>query len=112
VIEMEADRAVAPARPSYDELVFRCEIRPVLQFESLIETMFSLATDGLTNARRMPNPFRPPYSHTHVDTVLLPFPPVPLQRAAFAIGAPRGRALGHGPTYEPALPLKPVAAAV
>jgi quercetin dioxygenase-like cupin family protein len=26
-----------------DELVFRCEIRPALQFESLIETMFSRA---------------------------------------------------------------------
>ena len=36
----------------------RCEIRPALQFESLTETMFSLAADGLTNVNGMPNPFR------------------------------------------------------
>jgi quercetin dioxygenase-like cupin family protein len=35
-----------------DELVFRCEIRPALQFESLIETMFSLASHVRFRARR------------------------------------------------------------
>ncbi len=38
------------------ELVFRCEVRPALKFESLIETMFSLAADGKTNRKGMPNP--------------------------------------------------------
>jgi quercetin dioxygenase-like cupin family protein len=42
-----------------DELVFRCEIRPALQFEQLIETMFGLAADGKTNKKGMPNPIRP-----------------------------------------------------
>ena len=38
---------------------FVCEIRPALQFESLVETMFALAADGKTNRKGMPmNPFR------------------------------------------------------
>ena len=28
-----------------------CEVRPALQFEQLIETMFALASDGKTNSR-------------------------------------------------------------
>ena len=30
-----------------------CEVRPALQFEALIETMFSLAADGKTNRKGM-----------------------------------------------------------
>lgn len=94
-----------------EELVLRCEIRPALQFESLIETMFSLAVDGLTNARGMPNPFRlAVIAQAHFDTVRLPVPPVLLQRAALAVGAPLGRALGYEPTHRPELPLRPVIA--
>ena len=37
---------------------FVCEIRPALQFESLVETMFALAADGKTNRKGMPNPLR------------------------------------------------------
>jgi hypothetical protein len=29
-------------------------VRPALQFESLLETMFALATDGKTNRKGMP----------------------------------------------------------
>ena len=32
-----------------------CEVRPALQFEQLIETMFALAADGKTNEKGMPN---------------------------------------------------------
>ena len=35
---------------------FVCEIRPALQFESLVETMFALAADGKTNRKGMPEP--------------------------------------------------------
>ena len=42
-----------PARRSY---VFRCEVRPALRFESLIETMFALAAAGKTSKKGMPNP--------------------------------------------------------
>jgi quercetin dioxygenase-like cupin family protein len=86
-----------------DELVFRCEIRPALQFEQLIETMFSLAADGKTNKNGMPNPFRlAVVAQAHLDTVVLPFPPVWLQKLALAAGAPLGRLLGFRETYEPA----------
>ena len=84
-------------------LVFRCEIRPALQFESLIETMFSLAADGKTNKRGLPNPFRlAVVARAHLDTVVLPFPPVWMQKLGLAVGAPLGTLLGYGPTYIPA----------
>jgi len=41
-----------------DEVRFVCEVQPALQFESLLETMFSLAADDKTNKKGMPNPFR------------------------------------------------------
>ena len=81
---------------------FVCEIRPALQFESLLETMFVLAEDGKTNRKGMPNPLRlAVIAHAHFDTVRLPQPPAWLQRAGLAIGAPLGRALGYRPTYAP-----------
>jgi quercetin dioxygenase-like cupin family protein len=88
----------APAR-------FRCEVRPALQFEQLIETMFALAADGKTNRKGMPNPFRlAVIAKAHFADVRLPFPPAWLQRAGLATGAPLGRLLGYKPTYQPAEP--------
>src|SRR3954453_18116184 len=55
---VEAGRAHKFWNAGDTRAVFRCEIRPALQFESLIETMFGLAEDGKTNAKGMPNPFR------------------------------------------------------
>jgi quercetin dioxygenase-like cupin family protein len=82
---------------------FVCEIRPALQFESLIETMFALAADGKTNRKGMPNPLRlAVIANAHFDTVRLPFPPAVLQRVALAFGAPLGRVLGYGSSYVPA----------
>jgi quercetin dioxygenase-like cupin family protein len=80
---------------------FRCEIRPALQFEQLIETMFALANDGKTNRKGMPNPMRlAVIAKAHFDDVRLPFPPVWMQRAGLALGAPLGRLLGYRTTYE------------
>ena len=85
-----------------DEVHFVCEVRPALQFESLIETMFSLAADGKTNKKGMPNPLRlAVIANAHFDTVQLPFPPAILQRIGLALGAPAGRLLGYTPTYAP-----------
>src|SRR5213078_2319434 len=39
-----------------DEVRFVCEVQPALQFESLLEPMFSLAADDKTNKQGMPNP--------------------------------------------------------
>jgi quercetin dioxygenase-like cupin family protein len=75
---------------------FLCEVRPALQFESLIETMFTLAEEGKTNRRGLPGPLRlAVIAAAHFDTVRLPFPPAAVQRAALAVGAPVGRAFGY-----------------
>jgi hypothetical protein len=76
-------------------------VRPALQFEQLLETMFALAADGKTNRKGMPNPLRlAVIANAHFDDVRLPFPPVWMQRAGLAAGAPVGRLLGFTPTYE------------
>ena len=85
-----------------EEVRFVCEVRPALQFESLLETMFALAADGKTNRKGMPNPFRlAVIARAHFDTVRLPQPPAWLQRAGLALGSPVGRLFGYAPTYEP-----------
>jgi hypothetical protein len=83
-----------------DEVRFRCEVRPALQFERLLETMFALAADGKTNRKGMPNPLRlAVIARAHFDVVRLPFPPAFVQRFGLALGAPLGRLIGYGPTY-------------
>jgi len=92
---------------------FVCEVRPALQFESLLETMFALAADGKTNRKGMPNPLRlAVIARQHFDTVRLPFPPAWLQRAGLALGAPIGRLAGYEATYVPEAGLPAAAAAV
>ena len=86
-----------------DELVFRTEVRPALQFEQLIETMFSLAADGKTNKKGMPNPIRlAVIANHHLGEVHLPVVPRWMQKAALAMGAPIGRLFGYEHTYSPA----------
>ena len=83
-----------------EPVTFVCEIRPALQFESLLETMFALAADGKTNRKGMPNLVRlAVIANAHFDTVRLPFPPAWLQKAGLVLGAPFGRLLGFEPTY-------------
>jgi quercetin dioxygenase-like cupin family protein len=90
------------------EARFRCEVRPALQFEQLIETMFSLAQDGKTNRKGMPNPLRlAVIARAHFDDVRLSFPPAWMQRTGLALGAPLGRLAGYRPTYEPQAPGDP-----
>ena len=82
---------------------FVCEVRPALQFESLLETMFALAADGKTNRKGMPNPLRlAVIANAHFDTVQLPFPPAILQKIALALGALLGKLFGYRPTCVPA----------
>ena len=90
-----------------EPVTFVCEIRPALQFESLLETMFALAADGKTNRKGMPNLLRlAVIANAHFDTVRLPFPPAWMQKVGLALGAPVGRLLGYAPTYagEPGVP--------
>lgn len=86
-----------------EEARFACEVSPALDFERLIETMFSLAQDGKTNRKGMPNPLRlAVIARAHFDTVRLPFPPAWMQRVGLTLGAPLGRMLGYRAAYEPA----------
>jgi quercetin dioxygenase-like cupin family protein len=87
-----------------DETVrFRAEVRPALQFESLIETMFGLAADGKTNKKGMPGPLRlAVVANHHFHVVRLPVVPHVLQKLALVPGALLGRAFGFQPTYEAA----------
>jgi quercetin dioxygenase-like cupin family protein len=97
------DVAVVPPRTPHrfwnagsGDVRFLAEIRPALQFESLIETMFTLAAQGKTNRKGLPNPLRlAVIAKAHFDTVRLPFPPEALQRVGLALAAPLGRALGY-----------------
>jgi hypothetical protein len=82
---------------------FATEVRPALDFEQLIETMFALAADGKTNSRGLPNPLRlAVIARAQFDDVRLPFPPVWMQRAGLALGAPLARLVGYRPSYVPA----------
>jgi mannose-6-phosphate isomerase-like protein (cupin superfamily) len=83
-----------------DPVRFVCEVRPALEFEELLETMFALAADGKTNRKGMPNLLRlAVIARAHFEVVRLPFPPAFVQRVGLALGAPVGRLLGYGPTY-------------
>ncbi len=92
---------------------FVCEVTPALEFEQLIETMFSLAADGKVNNKGMPNPLRlAVIARHHFGDVRLPFPPAWLQRLGLALGAPLGRLIGYRATYEPTAPQTPTALGV
>jgi quercetin dioxygenase-like cupin family protein len=128
-IEFRLDKQTITARPGDVVLVaagtphrfrntgasparFRTQVRPALQFERLIETMFSLAADGKTSRKGMPNPLRlAVIANAHFDDVRLPFPPAWLQRLGLAMGAPVGRALGYRAVYESAAAPAPLAEA-
>ena len=80
-------------------------VRPALRFEELIETMYSLAADGKTSKKGMPNPLRlAVIARHHFDDVRLPVVPQSLQRAALALGAPVGRLVGYEASYAPYSP--------
>ena len=113
------DRLVVPAGMAHcfrnagtQEAHFVCEVRPALQFEQLLETMFALATDGKTNKKGLPNPLRlAVIARATFDTVRLPFPPAWMQRVGLALGAPLGRLVGYKPTYVPSAPRSKAGAA-
>jgi mannose-6-phosphate isomerase-like protein (cupin superfamily) len=100
VLTIEAGVAHKFWNPGNEDLVFVAEVRPSLEFESLIETMYSLAAAGKTNRKGMPNPFRlAVIARAHFDVVQLPVIPAWVQKTALAFGSPLGKALGYGPTY-------------
>ena len=86
------------------EARFVTEVRPALQFERLIKTMFTLAAAGRTNRRGMPNPvWLAVIAKAHFDDVRLPFPPEWLQRIGLAAVARVGELAGYRPEDGPAV---------
>ena len=72
-----------------------CEVRPALSFESLIETMFTLACEGKTNRKGMPSPPRlAVIARSHFDTVRLLLLAVWVQRAGRSKILLKGGAVG------------------
>jgi quercetin dioxygenase-like cupin family protein len=108
VVTVEAGTKHRFWNPGTTDARFRCEVRPALQFEQLIETMFSLAQDGKTNRKGLPNPLRlAVIARSHFDDVRLAFPPAWMQKTGLALGAPLGLLCGYRNTYEPQAPGDP-----
>ena len=120
IVAKPGDRVLVPAGTPHrfrnvgaETAHFVCEVSPALGFEQLIETMFALAEDGKVSKKGMPSPLRlAVIARHHFDDVRLPFPPAWLQRLGLAFGAPLGRIVGFGPTYEPKAPKAPTALGV
>jgi quercetin dioxygenase-like cupin family protein len=120
VVAKPGDRVLVPAGTPHrfrnvgeETAHFVCEVTPALEFEQLIETMFSLAADGKVNRKGLPNPLRlAVIARHHFSDVRLPFPPAWLQRLGLAFGAPLGRLIGYRATYEPKAPQTPTALGV
>jgi quercetin dioxygenase-like cupin family protein len=120
LVAKPGDRVLVPAGTPHrfrnvgeETAHFVCEVTPALGFEQLIETMFSLAEDGKVSKKVIQNQFRLAVNakHQYRDD-RLPYPPAWLQRIGLALGAPLGRLLGYGPTYEPQAPKAPTALGV
>jgi quercetin dioxygenase-like cupin family protein len=87
-----------------EDLRFRVEVRPALEFERFISTMFMLAQDGKTSKKGMPNPLRMAViAMTHFDDVRLPYVPAWMQQLAIAPGAGMGKLLGFRGHYDGAV---------
>jgi quercetin dioxygenase-like cupin family protein len=93
------------ARPA----VFRCVVRPALQFESLIETMFALAAEGRTNRRGMPNPVRmAAIARAHRDVVRGAGAPGWVQDIGTLATMPLARVFGYTTPRERARSANPI----
>ena len=102
VVDVESGTAHKFWNAGDDEVRFVCTVTPALEFERLIATMYSLAAAGKTNKKGMPNPLRlAVIANHHFDDVRLPTIPQALQKLGLAFGAPAGRILGYGPTFDP-----------
>ena len=94
----KCDHVSVEARARFGRENVNCPIH----FEQLLDTMFGLAAAGKTNRKGLPNPLRlAVIAHAFRDTIRLPWPPAPVQRAALAVLAPIGRALGYTPDPPP-----------
>jgi quercetin dioxygenase-like cupin family protein len=77
-------------------------LRPAMRSDELLQTMWGLASDGLTNERGIPKLLQAAVSGTYFRGELyLAGPPLWLQDLAFRLLAPLGRARGYQGAYVP-----------
>jgi quercetin dioxygenase-like cupin family protein len=108
VVIVEAGTVHAFSNVGDEPATFVCQVRPALQFEQFLVTMFGLAADGKTNRRGMPNPLRlAVIANANFDDLRMPHVPAFAQKAVLAMGAAFGRLAGYQPTYEPVGRLEP-----
>jgi len=101
------DRVVVPVgRPhvwwnaGQDEVRFRCEVTPALRFETFIETLFGLASDGKTDAKGFPGTLQlAVLMRAYRDEVRLARPAPAIQDLLFGPLAMVGRLIGYRPSY-------------
>jgi len=87
-----------------EEARFSVEFSPALKMESGFETAWALARDGKATKAGLPkNPLQlVVFANEHKDEVFLTRPPIPVQKALFAVLgllAPVGRLLGYRAAY-------------
>jgi quercetin dioxygenase-like cupin family protein len=83
------------------------ELRPALNTEIGFETIYGLARDGKTNKNGVPNVLQLAvmFNSMHKGELYLAKPPIPVQKALFALLSPVGKLLGyedHYPKYSEA----------
>jgi mannose-6-phosphate isomerase-like protein (cupin superfamily) len=117
-LEPGESATVAPGTPhrfwndGAEPVSFRCVVRPALQFESLIETMFTLAAEGRTNRKGMPNPVRmAAIARAHRDVIRLAGVPAWLQDIGTLAAMPLAHACGYtAPRPQPVRGRNPILA--
>lgn len=77
------------------------ELRPALNSEIFFETLYGLARDGKTDENGVPNLLQLAVmgSGLHKDEIYLAKPPMPVQKALFALLSPVGKFLGYKDHY-------------
>jgi quercetin dioxygenase-like cupin family protein len=76
------------------------EVRPAARFEQMVTTLFSLAREGKTDKKGMPNPMQMAViAAEFADVVQFMSPPPAVQRVLFGVMAPLGRRMGYKAIY-------------
>lgn len=77
------------------------EVDPGIRFVQLVGTLFGLARDGKSTKQGLPKPLQLAVTvNEFSDTIVIASPPPWVQRIAFGLLAPLGRARGLEPYYE------------
>lgn len=85
---------------SAEDALLRVELRPAMNTEALFEAMCALAMDGRVSRSGLPNPLRVAVLHRALRLEdYAPGIPIVVQKLAFLVLAPLGRALGYKARY-------------